>query len=255
MNDFERIKAEYVRYVDTFREADGALPAMMELKRFHTERVTENAALIADGENFSERERRGALLAALLHDTGRYEQLRRFNTFKDSESVDHAVLSHDLVREFGWLDGAADADAVLKAVLYHNRRELPDDIDEFTATIAHTVRDADKLDIFRVLEEQVRTTDWRRDSRAFWNLQVGAAPSPLVVAAIRERRPVDYQNIRSLADFVLIQIGWMISELHFATTRRLTRERGHLDFRRAFLREIGGGAEADALCDQAGDSY
>ena len=245
------IEAKYAAYVDTYREADGELPAMMELKRVHTAKVVENARLIAEGENFSERERAGALLAALLHDTGRYEQLKRYNTFKDADSVDHAVFSHDIVKELGWLEGVTDADAVLKAVLYHNRRDLPSDMDSLTEVLSHTVRDADKLDIFRVLEDQVEHCDWRSDSRAFWNLKVSAAPNPLVVAAIREHRPVDYQNIASLADFVLLQVGWMISGLHFATTRKLTLERGHLDFRRRFLREIGGGAESEALCDLA----
>ena len=251
MKNYSDFEALYSRYVDTFRDASGILPPMMELKRVHTEKVVENAIAIADGESFDDREREDGMIAALLHDTGRYEQLKRFNTFKDSESVDHAVYSHDIVRKLGWLDGHPDAEPILKSVLYHNRRDLPDGMDALTALLSHTVRDADKLDIFRVLEEQVRTTDWRKDSRAFWNLKVSEAPNPLVVAAIRERRPVDYQNIQSLADFVLIQVGWMISGLHFATSRRLTRERGHLSFRRNFLKEIGGGAEADSLCDLA----
>ena len=138
---------------------------------------------------------------------------------------------------------------ILSAILYHNRRDLPDGLDPLTAVAANTVRDADKLDIFRVLEDQVEHTDWRNDSRAFWNLQCGVPPNPEVVKAIRDRRPVDYQNIRSLADFVLIQVGWMISGMYFATSRQLCRDRNHLAFRRRFLSEIGGGDEADAICD------
>ncbi len=243
------LKRAYDRYVDRYRSVDGILPSMMQLKYEHTMKVVENAERIAAGEGFATAERTAALAAALLHDTGRYEQLRVYNTFQDSESVDHAVFSHDLVVGEGWLDGRPDAAAILKAVLYHNRRDLPADMDAFTAVLVHTVRDADKLDIFRVLEDRVARTDWRTDTRAFWNLQVGIKPNPQVVAAIRERRPVDYQHIRSLADFVLIQVGWMLSGLHFAVSRQLAQARGHLEFRRRFLREIGGGPETDALCD------
>ena len=237
----------YDGYVDTYREADGRLPSMMELKRVHTAKVVENAEAIADGEAFSAEERELALAAALLHDTGRYEQLKRYNTFRDSESVDHAVFSHDIVKEKGWVDD----ERVLKAVLCHNRRELPDDLDPIGRKVAETVRDADKLDIFRVLENQVETTDWRGDSRAFWNLKVSAPPSPEVVSAIGERRPVDYQYIKSLADFVLIQVGWMISGLCFKTSMKLCRERGHLEFRRRFLHEITDDPSVDRLCDIA----
>lgn len=247
--DFDGLKGRYLAYVDTFRGADGRLGEMLELKLAHTMRVVENARLIADGEGFDAQCRRAALAAALLHDTGRYEQLVRYDTFNDAESIDHAALSHDIVRRSGWVAGRADADAILAAVLYHNRREVPPNLDRVTEAAAHAVRDADKLDIFRVLEERVETTDWRTDSRAFWNLKAGVPASPDVVEAIKHRRSVDYSAIRTLADFVLIQVGWMICGFRYAVTRRLCAERGHLEFRRRFLREIGAGPAADAVCD------
>ena len=103
----DALQKAYDAYVDTFREPDGRLPTMMQLKRTHTAFVVRNAGDIASGESFSEEEREAALAAALLHDTGRYEQLRRYNTFRDADSLDHAVFSYDIVRDRGWLDGAA----------------------------------------------------------------------------------------------------------------------------------------------------
>ena len=269
----DELTALYDAYVDTYREADGELPVMMRLKRVHTGFVVKNAELIADGEGFSAEEREVALAAALLHDTGRYEQLKRYNTFKDSDSIDHAVFSHDIVVEKGWLDqvdkvkvkgeGEQWKDSILKAVLYHNRRDLPKEIENpsftftshlhLTSIAAHTVRDADKLDIFRVLEDQVEHTDWKGDSRAFWNLAISAQPNPLVVECIEKGQPVDYQNIKSLSDFVLIQVGWMISGVHFATARRLCRERKHLSFRRKFLHQLTDDSSIDRVCDLAAE--
>ena len=251
MTEIQRLTGLYNAYVDTFRGADGKLPPMMELKRIHTAHVVANARLIAKGEGFDAETARACDAAALLHDTGRYEQLKRYNTFRDADSVDHAVFSHDIVKEKGWLDGDPQREAILTAVLVHNRRDVPDSLDPLTEAAAHTVRDADKLDIFRVLEHQVATTDWRHDSTAFWNLPLQAAPNPDVIAAIRAGRPVDYQNIKSLADFVLIQVGWMCSGLHYATSRRLCAERGHLDFRRKFLQGLTDDPAVDELCDLA----
>ncbi len=239
----------YRAYVDTYRQADGTLPPLMQLKLDHTMNVVAASRLIADGEGFSSEEKFVSEAAALLHDTGRYEQLKRYNTFRDSESVDHAVFSHDIVKAKGWLDAWQERDAILTAVLVHNRRDIPEGLDALTLIAARAVRDADKLDIFRVLEERVATTDWRHDVRAFWNLPTTKAPNPLVCAAIREGRPVDYQHIESLADFVLVQVGWMCAGLEYVTTRRLCAARGHLAFRRDFLRELGAGPDADALCD------
>ena len=280
----EELTKLYDAYVDTYRGADGELPVMMRLKRTHTAFVVKNAEAIADGEGFSAEEREVALAAALLHDTGRYEQLRRYDTFRDSDSVDHAVFSHDIVVEKGWLEkvdrvdsvtsgkdsasplsmcgsrgeaesfplvSEAQKESILKAVLYHNRRDLPESMDHLTEIAAHTVRDADKLDIFRVLEDRILHTDWRGDLRAFWNLSVSTPPNPAVVDCIEKGRPVDYQNIKSLSDFVLIQVGWMISGLHFATARRLCRERNHLAFRRDFLHQLTDSPAIDRVCDIA----
>ena len=241
----------YDAYVDTYRGQDGILPPMMQLKLVHTRKVLEAACAIAKGEGFDAPTARACEAAALLHDTGRYEQLRVYNTFRDSDSVDHAVFSHDIVKEKGWLDGWEDKDAILAAVLYHNRREIPEGLDPLTLACSRTVRDADKLDIFRVLEDQIATTDWRHDAKAFWNLPTTAAPNPVVAEAIREGRPVDYQNIKSLADFVLIQVGWMVSGLEYATSRRLCAARGHLAYRRHFLHQLTDAPVVDELCDLA----
>ena len=121
------LTSKYDAYVDAYRAHSSlALPPMMELKRVHTAHVVDNAKLIAEGEGFDAETARACEAAALLHDTGRYEQLKRYNTFRDSDSVDHAVFSHDIVVEKGWLDGDPQREAILTAVLVHNRRDVPD---------------------------------------------------------------------------------------------------------------------------------
>ena len=84
--DLEGLRREYDAYVDTFR-VDGKLPPMMELKREHTAFVVANARAIAAGERMDPTTAAVCEAAALLHDTGRYEQLRRYDTFRDSDSV------------------------------------------------------------------------------------------------------------------------------------------------------------------------
>ena len=70
-----------------------------------------------------------------------------------------------------------------------------------------------------------------------------------MVDCIAKGLPVDYQEIKSLADFVLIQVGWMVSGLRYATSRRICRGRGHLEFRRRFLHELTDDPSVDSLCD------
>lgn len=255
--NLRELTAAYNRHVDGYRLPNGELPAMMELKRIHTAHVVRNAELIADGERFDAVTREAVLAAALLHDTGRYEQLRRFNTFRDAESIDHAAFSHDIVKERGWLDSfgqtgdPAVRQAILDGILLHNRRELPEGMDALSMVVAHAVRDADKLDIFRVREEQVAHSDWRKGTREFWNLEAFAPPSPTVVDLVERGLPVDYGEIKVLADFVLIQVGWMVTGLHYPTSRRLCVERGHLASCRDFLRQLTDDPSVDRVCDFA----
>ena len=50
--------------------------------------------------------------AGLLHDIGRFEQVRRYGTFVDSVSVDHAALGADLLFREGLLDRFAPCNTV-----------------------------------------------------------------------------------------------------------------------------------------------
>lgn len=247
----ESIDAAYRRYVDMFRSDGGNLFDLLELKDIHTARVVENIAAIASSHTEDPFLRYCCMASARLHDVGRFEQLKTYGTFRDSQSIDHAQLSYRIMSENRWLDGMEGAKCILDAVLFHNRRELPENIDAATEFVANALRDADKLDIFNVLEERVKNTDWEKDCSAFWNLPVAGLPNGAVVSAIRKGLPVDYRDIKSLSDFVLIQIGWMINELHFSQSRRICRERGHLEFRKAFLQKLTGGGVTDELCDLA----
>ena len=97
-------------------------------------------------------------LLGLLHDIGRFEQIKKYGTLVDSESVDHAELGADilfrdgLIQEFvpdlGRLSQIAEI-----VIRLHNKLRLPDDLDPETALYAKFLRDADKIDIFHVLNE------------------------------------------------------------------------------------------------------
>ena len=165
------------------------------------------------------------------------------------------MFSHDIVKEKGWLDGWEDASKILTAVLVHNCRDIPaDEMDDITLACSKALRDADKLDIFNVLEDRLANTDWRNDNRAFWNLKIFSPPSIEVVEALMDSRAVDYQYIKCLADFVLVQVGWMISGLEYATSRKICLERGHLEFRRRFLRELTNESAVEAVLRKAEES-
>ena len=107
----------------------------------HTYRVVEYAKEIAKSLDLSNKEYIRASVCALFHDLGRFPQARDYNTFIDAMSFDHGDKGYEILKENNYND-----EIVLKAVKYHNKKELPN-FDELTNMHLKIVRDADKIDI------------------------------------------------------------------------------------------------------------
>ena len=76
---------------------------MIHLKVVHSYKVAEIAERIA--RSLSNEELVDfAWLLGLLHDIGRFEQVRRYDTFVDSQSVDHAELGADILFKENLID-------------------------------------------------------------------------------------------------------------------------------------------------------
>ncbi len=200
----------------------------MHLKIRHSMAVLENARRMVACENFSSVQRRVCLLAALYHDVGRFEQYLRFHTFKDKESCDHGQMGVRILKQEKRLN---DEDplvrkAVLAAVSLHNRFALPRGLPELTATAAHVVRDADKLDILRVMDEQLSGPGPYHPTVVLSLPDVPDVYSEAVLRAVSEGRVAAYADLRSVNDFRLLLGTWFF-DMHFASSRRQFVEDGH----------------------------
>ncbi len=160
INRFRACKA-----LDEYVGAFGVDDTRVALKYEHTMRVAGLCEEIAVGLGLGADEVDLAWLCGLLHDIGRFEQLRIWGTFKDSVSCGHARMGlavldgepgfggHGLSDADGRLcrfAGEEVADAVRPAVALHSSLRLPDELDPWTRRFCEIVRDADKVDILRV---------------------------------------------------------------------------------------------------------
>ena len=247
----ETLTRKYHAYVDRFRTADGQLPEMLQLKLDHTLGVVEDAKRIMAGEAWPEVARVTGEACALLHDVGRYSQLTEFGTFRDAESIDHAKRGVQVIGQERWLDElpSAERNAVLVAVALHSKKAVPAALAVDVAELTHVVRDADKLDIFRVMETAISKGSLERNPEIAWGLCVKGAPSDEVVETISKGLPVSYQWIKNLSDFVLIQVGWLHGGLHFLTSLRLARDRRVLEFRETYLKTLSDDPGVKVCCD------
>lgn len=143
---------EYVKSYDINNEK-------IALKIEHTFRTVEVAKKIAEDLKLKEEQTLLAELISLLHDIGRFEQLRIYDTFRDRDSIDHAdfgvkILFEDgLIRNF--ISEIKYDDIIYKAVKNHNKFKIEEGLDEEKLLQARIVRDADKTDIFAVFVQDI----------------------------------------------------------------------------------------------------
>ena len=95
----KHITDTFAAYTKKYDATDGKI----KLKIDHTYRVAEFCEQIAKSIGLCEADVDLAWTIGMLHDIGRFEQVKRYNTFIDSESVDHAQFGADLLFKEGLL--------------------------------------------------------------------------------------------------------------------------------------------------------
>lgn len=148
----------FMEYASRF---DSTHNGKMKLKIVHTQEVTKVMERLTQALHLPEKMRRLAYICAVYHDIGRFEQLKRYDTFWDHQSIDHAQLSCEILKEEHLLEELSERERqmILTAIGNHNKLAIEPGLDEETMLLCQLIRDADKCDIFRVFafEDMVDT--------------------------------------------------------------------------------------------------
>jgi hypothetical protein len=216
-------------YVQTYSDIDEEGYRNILLKVEHTRKVCEIMTLLAVGEGLSEEDARIAGATALLHDVGRFPQFRRWRTFRDSDSDNHARLGIEVIREHGLLNGlpAEESTLIEEAIRFHNLLALPLRFKSPTDHFIRLIRDADKLDIWRVFLEYFRQPDNQRPSAVTLGFPDLPGITPACVRELAAGRIIRLEDVRVLNDFKLLQISW-VYDLNFRSSYRLLQQSGHI---------------------------
>ena len=85
--------AAYKKIFDDYAAHYNIHDGRVALKITHTDAVVSVMEQLCTMRGLSEHTKNMALLCALFHDIGRFEQLKQYGTFLDYKSIDHAELS------------------------------------------------------------------------------------------------------------------------------------------------------------------
>lgn len=230
---------------DSYVAAYDATNPRIALKVEHTLRVAELCERIAREAGFTPAGVDLAWLCGLLHDIGRFEQLRRWNTFSDAASTSHAALGVEVLFGSKGDTGVADDDGsaagtigiihrfidpsdeleevIRAAVGFHSDYRLPEDLDVRTHAICDVVRDADKLDILRVASTDTVETVLNANEDEL----LASAVSPAIEDAFFEHRTAHYSERVTPVDY-LVNLACFAFELVYPASLEIADEQEYL---------------------------
>jgi len=219
-----KFRAWFDDYVAGFYGNDEFINANLKLKEEHTRRTCKEMLNLAEELGLSGSQTRIAEVIALFHDIGRFEQFVRYRTYNDPRSVNHCLLGLEVLREAEVLEevNGPEKQLIEKAIEYHGLRELPKDLSAECLLFSKLIRDADKVDALYVVTDYYR--QYAENPEGF-KLELELPDEPRYSAEVLERllsgRVIDYNDLRTLTDMKLCQLGWVYDVNFTATLGRI----------------------------------
>lgn len=204
MIDIEKAKVAFREYVKNYDINNKKI----NLKIAHIERTSSISRKIAEKLNLNEEEVKLAELIGLLHDVGRFEQVKRYNTFVDKISINHAKLGAEILFEENKIrDFIEDNkyDEIIKiAILNHNKS--PKDLNylnEKEELYSKIIRDADKIDIMYILTFEEKQVAWEKADVE--NDKI----TDEIYREFFEDNCINYKNIKTSADILVANFAYI----------------------------------------------
>ena len=217
-------------YVNSFASDDPVFQRNIDLKAQHTNRVCQNAVDIGKDLGLDDAGLCLAETTALFHDIGRFEQYRQYKTFSDRNSVNHAEFGVEILQKNLVLkDFLPSLEAfIIKVISYHNQAQLPEDEDEKCLFFSRLLRDADKLDIWRVVTDYYGQKDSGETNETI-ELDLPDTPgiSKDIYESLIRGSTILFDSMQNLNDFKLLQVGW-VYDINFMPTLERLKNKGYL---------------------------
>lgn len=242
--DFLNLRTWFQNYVRSFYSEDTFISQNVRLKEDHSIRVCENASMIAISEGMDEGNYYLALTIALLHDIGRFEQISKYRTFNDRRSENHALLGVKILKSKGILAFVSpeEQEIILTAIQNHNLRNISE-LEGKTLVHARLIRDADKLDIYKILDDYYVTKTKSPNPAIDHGLPDVPVYSQHLIQDIFNNRIASTDGLSSCNDMNLTRLAWLF-DLNFTETFRLVKEGGYIE---KIIKSLPQNSEIDAV--------
>ncbi len=217
-------------YVNQFIKQFPDLAENIEIKAGHCRLVSNEAFDLATNLKLTDEDILLAETIGLFHDVGRFRQYVKYQTFSDSKSQNHSELAVEVLKENNILkDLSADTQEIIfKSIINHSRAEIIPDKNERVIFFSKLIRDADKLDIWRLITEYYMVKEQKENKTLELELSNNDEISDDVFEAIINKKVVLKESMKTLNDFKLLQIAWLF-DLNFDYSIKRLYDKKYLD--------------------------
>ncbi|SDO01005.1 HD superfamily phosphodieaserase, includes HD domain of RNase Y [Desulfonauticus submarinus] len=225
--DIEPYFSWFKEYVKNFYFDNPKDQENIRLKEDHSVRVFKHAKSISLNEGFGKEIKFCIELASLFHDIGRFEQYKQYKTFQDKLSVNHALLGFKVLsqQDFWRKLPIKIRRYVGISILLHNRLNIPSTFNKSLGLVVKAVRDADKLDIFKVILKYFENGS--NNKVVMLNLSDAPLVTKTVLDDLKQKRLVDYNKMQYINDFKLLLASW-IYDFNFKYSYQVILENDYL---------------------------
>jgi putative nucleotidyltransferase with HDIG domain len=225
-----RAQSDFKAYFGSFEELTEEQKKNFALKYDHSFRVANWCDTLARKAGWSEEEQVLAWCTGLFHDIGRFRQFLEYNTFNDSISVDHATYSVKILKEKSLIDtfSAQEQADILLAIHHHNKRVLEGKFSDRGLKLAKLLRDADKLDILKMITDYYTQPKSEPNHALTWEMPAGSSVTSEVAKQVLSGKLVDRKLLRNQMDIKTLQLSWVF-DLNFKASFQLLMESRFLE--------------------------
>lgn len=216
MIDIEKCKYEFKKYVGNY-DMDND---MISRKYYHSLRVALLCKNIAISLHLSADDVLLAETIGILHDIGRFEQAKLYNTYNDHISVDHAMLGQNILLDNNYLNNYVEnseiKEIILIAIFNHNKLKIENNLTERQLLFCKIIRDADKIDIYRLIIEE-----------DYYHVNDGG-PNSKVIDDILNYRSVNKANAKTMIDELICTFGF-IFDINYVESIIIINENNYIE--------------------------
>ena len=226
MINLRKAQESFKEYLKDYDIEDGNI----KLKIKHTYEVVNKSEYISKGLGLNQENIELAKLIALLHDIGRFEQVKQTSDFLDGKDFDHAnygikVLFEDnLIRKF--IEDNQYDNIIKKAIYNHNKYKIEEKLNNAELLHSKIIRDADKLDNFRVKETEhfsnIFPSKYNPKTINFESI------SPKVYNDFMNQKCIKLEDRQTQIDFWVCVIAF-IFDLNFDISLKYVKENDYID--------------------------